>query len=208
MGRFLTPDWADKPEAVPYADLMNPQSLNLYGYVKNNPLSRSDANGHEDGDNKERAIEAISGVANLAIAAYRGVEVGGEVLATPATGGLSVLAAAYEGVQAVTQAGAGITQIGGAISGKTEATNKAADAMVVGTSIAGAATLAATKGDLDAASKAAAVEGLVSASATRSIFKTVGTMLDTVMNIRQTTQKPPIPMPPLPPSPPKIPNVN
>jgi RHS repeat-associated protein len=47
MGRWMSPDWADKPEAVPYSDLANPQSLNLYGYVNNNPLSHADADGHE-----------------------------------------------------------------------------------------------------------------------------------------------------------------
>jgi RHS repeat-associated protein len=47
MGRFMTPDWAAKPIAVPYADFGNPQSLNLYSYVGNNPLSRADADGHE-----------------------------------------------------------------------------------------------------------------------------------------------------------------
>jgi len=26
MGRWMSPDWADKPEAVPYSDLENPQS--------------------------------------------------------------------------------------------------------------------------------------------------------------------------------------
>jgi hypothetical protein len=31
---------------VPYADLQNPQSLNLYGYVQNNPLTNTDPNGH------------------------------------------------------------------------------------------------------------------------------------------------------------------
>ena len=46
MGRWMSPDWADRPEAVPYSDLMNPQSLNLYGYVNNNPLSRADKDGH------------------------------------------------------------------------------------------------------------------------------------------------------------------
>jgi RHS repeat-associated protein len=47
MGRWMSPDWADKPEAVPYSDLHDPQSLNLYGYVRNNPLSRADADGHD-----------------------------------------------------------------------------------------------------------------------------------------------------------------
>jgi RHS repeat-associated protein len=46
MGRWMSPDWADKPEAVPYSQLDNPQSLNLYGYVNNNPLSKADPDGH------------------------------------------------------------------------------------------------------------------------------------------------------------------
>src|SRR6185437_5268487 len=46
LGRFLTPDWSATPEAVPYADLANPQSLNLYSYVLNNPVSATDPDGH------------------------------------------------------------------------------------------------------------------------------------------------------------------
>jgi len=34
------------PAAVPYADLGNPQTLNLYVYVKNNPLNLTDPAGH------------------------------------------------------------------------------------------------------------------------------------------------------------------
>ena len=45
-GRFLSPDWSKTPEDVPYADLENPQSLNLYAYVNNNPLSKTDKDGH------------------------------------------------------------------------------------------------------------------------------------------------------------------
>jgi RHS repeat-associated protein len=33
MGRFLSPDWSASPVGIPYGDLENPQSLNLYGYV-------------------------------------------------------------------------------------------------------------------------------------------------------------------------------
>lgn len=45
-GRFMTPDWSAKPMGVPYADFGDPQSLNLYAYVRNNPLSRVDRDGH------------------------------------------------------------------------------------------------------------------------------------------------------------------
>jgi RHS repeat-associated protein len=46
MGRFMTPDWAAKPTAVPYAHYGNPQSLNLYSYVQNNPTTVGDPDGH------------------------------------------------------------------------------------------------------------------------------------------------------------------
>lgn len=47
MGRFMTPDWAAKPTAVPYAVYGDPQSLNLYSYVRNNPMSKADGDGHD-----------------------------------------------------------------------------------------------------------------------------------------------------------------
>jgi hypothetical protein len=46
MGRFMSPDWNSDPDSVPYADFGNPQTLNLYSYVQNNPLSRTDPDGH------------------------------------------------------------------------------------------------------------------------------------------------------------------
>jgi RHS repeat-associated protein len=46
MGRFMSPDWNSDPEAVPYADYRNPQSLNLCGYLDNNPLRGRDPDGH------------------------------------------------------------------------------------------------------------------------------------------------------------------
>jgi RHS repeat-associated protein len=46
MGRWMSPDWSSNPEAVPYSHLDDPQSLNLYGYVRNNPLSKPDLDGH------------------------------------------------------------------------------------------------------------------------------------------------------------------
>src|SRR5579872_337030 len=50
LGRWMSPDWAAKPEAVPYSDLHDPQSLNLYSYVRNIPTTRIDGDGHDDDD--------------------------------------------------------------------------------------------------------------------------------------------------------------
>jgi RHS repeat-associated protein len=46
MGRFMSPDWSVKVEPVPYSKLDDPQTLNLYAYVTNNPLTRRDLDGH------------------------------------------------------------------------------------------------------------------------------------------------------------------
>ena len=46
MGRFMTPDWDAGPTTVPYAHLDNPQTLNLYSYVDNNPINGIDLDGH------------------------------------------------------------------------------------------------------------------------------------------------------------------
>ncbi|HEY1742945.1 MAG TPA: RHS repeat-associated core domain-containing protein [Granulicella sp.] len=47
MGRFLSPDYSSVPDTVPYADFRDPQSLNLYSYGLNNPVSNTDSNGHQ-----------------------------------------------------------------------------------------------------------------------------------------------------------------
>jgi RNA polymerase sigma factor (sigma-70 family) len=49
MGRFMSPDWSAKEDPVPYARIDNPQTLNLYAYVLNNPLIHVDADGHQCG---------------------------------------------------------------------------------------------------------------------------------------------------------------
>ena len=46
MGRFLTPDWSAAPVPIPYAVMGNPQTLNLYSYVENNPITGTDPDGH------------------------------------------------------------------------------------------------------------------------------------------------------------------
>lgn len=46
QGRWMTPDWSVTPEPVPYAKLGDPQTLNLYAYVGNSPVTDADADGH------------------------------------------------------------------------------------------------------------------------------------------------------------------
>ncbi len=59
QGRFLSPDefkggavdpftgqQVSQPGPVPYADIANPQTLNKYTYVMNNPLRYTDPDGH------------------------------------------------------------------------------------------------------------------------------------------------------------------
>jgi len=43
----MSPDWSAQEEPVPYAKLDDPQTLNLYSYVGNNPLGGVDQDGHQ-----------------------------------------------------------------------------------------------------------------------------------------------------------------
>ena len=63
-GRFMSPDWALRPIAVPYATFGDPQTLNLYTYVENSPLNRIDADGHAgtQGGIGAQSGDACSGV--------------------------------------------------------------------------------------------------------------------------------------------------
>ena len=87
LGRFMTPDWSAKVEPVPYAKLGDPQSLNLYAYVLDNPVSGADPNGHCSQDDPncslalgapillptgKRARQIEIGVLELAAAYYTG----------------------------------------------------------------------------------------------------------------------------------------
>jgi RHS repeat-associated protein len=45
-GRWLSADWSAIPAPVPYANLSNPQTLNLYAMVADDPETFADLNGH------------------------------------------------------------------------------------------------------------------------------------------------------------------
>lgn len=47
MGRFMSPDFSDEPDTVPYAEFENPQTLNLYSYGHNSLLVYNDPDGHD-----------------------------------------------------------------------------------------------------------------------------------------------------------------
>jgi RHS repeat-associated protein len=47
FGRWLSADWSNIPAPIPYANLSNPQSMNLYTMVGDDPESFADLDGHE-----------------------------------------------------------------------------------------------------------------------------------------------------------------
>jgi RHS repeat-associated protein len=49
LGRWLSADWSAVPAPVPYANLTNPQTLNLYAMVSDNPETFADLDGHQCG---------------------------------------------------------------------------------------------------------------------------------------------------------------
>jgi len=78
LGRFTSPDWSAKPEPVPYADFSNPQTLNEYAYVLNNPLARPDPDGHCDGvaDCFFTGVKLAGSAASAGVAAVETATVG------------------------------------------------------------------------------------------------------------------------------------
>jgi RHS repeat-associated protein len=46
FGRWLSSDWSSVPVPIPYANLTNPQTLNLYSMVADDPESFADLDGH------------------------------------------------------------------------------------------------------------------------------------------------------------------
>ena len=90
MGRFMSPDWSAKEEPVPYAQLDDPQSLNLYAYVQNNPLIRADADGHAFG--LDDLVGALGGAVLGA-----GIETGKELLSGEKLNGAKIGGAAAGG---------------------------------------------------------------------------------------------------------------
>jgi RHS repeat-associated protein len=78
LGRFITPDWAAKAVDVPYAEFADPQSLNLYSYVRNIPTAKADPDGHEipvdpKDINIERVATFLKNFADAAASVYQDI---------------------------------------------------------------------------------------------------------------------------------------
>jgi RHS repeat-associated protein len=65
FGRWLSADWSSVPAPVPYANPSNPQTLNLYSMVADDPESFADLDGH-----CPICVVVVIGVAALGYAAY------------------------------------------------------------------------------------------------------------------------------------------
>ena len=129
MGRWMSPDWSVKYEPVPYAKLDDPQTLNLYGYVGNNPLIRADADGHCPCDGGMTAGDLARSFLDIAEVKYSE----GPALGVSGQWGV-VEHSAQIGVSAEVSTGLGLTsieskvEVGGSASvkiGKIEASLKA-----------------------------------------------------------------------------------
>ncbi len=78
LGRFISADWSATPISVPYADFDDPQTLNLFGYVRGLPTTRADWDGHDWRDELKGAVigtgnfvgHTVKAVAILAIPVY------------------------------------------------------------------------------------------------------------------------------------------
>jgi len=207
MGRFLSPDWSAQEEPVPYAHLDDPQSLNLYAYVRNNPLSRTDADGHGCPESCPFPLSLFFNTGlpeqqesnqllfkQAADSPY--VEGGGQIalgvglVATAATGDVP---GGVAGALLVTNATLGGTAT--AVSGTTQiigaATNTdttaAQDALSATSSLPGLATAAAT-GNLKAAQTVTTLTNAATlAAAPNEAVKNPATTVDAAQTVKETT---------------------
>jgi RHS repeat-associated protein len=108
-GRFLSPDWSEGPDPIPNADFDDPQSLNLYSYVLNNPLNHTDPSGHVCiagiGNTCAIAPDPCNGIPNCASVTAKSDELAWWDLPGHAWVGFGNLMVARTPKQAVTGAG-------------------------------------------------------------------------------------------------------
>jgi RHS repeat-associated protein len=206
MGRWMSPDWADKPEAVPYSHLDNPQSLNLYGYVLDNPLSKVDRDGHgcppDCGDPTVSTQVAPSLLqtakdffslpfTNDYTAGGAKVLVGGGLVATGAFGNapggvLGAFLVTNTVLGGTASAVSGATQIMGAATNTN--TTEAREALSATSTLPGLVTAAATGGNLKLAGAVSTLTNAATLGAKpKEAFNNPATMVDAAQTTRETT---------------------
>jgi RHS repeat-associated protein len=79
FGRWLSADWSSVPVPVPYANLTNPQTLNLYAMVADDPESFADLDGHCEED--ACVLESAAGYIILKAIAWTAAAVGAVTVA-------------------------------------------------------------------------------------------------------------------------------
>jgi RHS repeat-associated protein len=114
LGRFLSPDWSPVPVAIPFANLSNPQTLNLYSCVKNNPLSSVDKDGHADWleQVKQWLTSSHQASASASVTADQATEKNGGLSATAKAGTAQAGASASYGTNTSVSAKASATVAG------------------------------------------------------------------------------------------------
>jgi RHS repeat-associated protein len=70
MGRFMSPDWSRDQDSVPYAEFENPQTLNLYAFVQDNPTSQVDDSGHHEVCQTTSWINSTTGAYNFNLSCH------------------------------------------------------------------------------------------------------------------------------------------
>jgi RHS repeat-associated protein len=114
LGRWVSADWSPTPIPVPYADFGDPQSLNLYGYVRGLPTVKTDLDGHDWKDSLEYIGGVVKGVASSVSCGLVGAPSANDSLASltgQLTGSLAVTHISTVALQA-----SGPTAIGGLVA--------------------------------------------------------------------------------------------
>jgi RHS repeat-associated protein len=207
MGRWMRPDWSAKEDPVPYSSLGDPQSLNLYQFVRNNPLSNRDADGHgcppDCGDPTvatqiappsrwDTAKDFFSlPFTNDYTAGAGKILIGGGLVATAAFGDVpggaaGALLVVNTVLGGTATAVSGTTQIVGAATNTN--TTEAREALSATSTVPGLVTAAATGGNLKAAGAVSTLTNAATLGAKPAeAFKNPATMADAAQTTKETT---------------------